>query len=156
MRITILSVGQRLPGWINQGVSEYQKRFPPELKVSLKEIPAGKRTKSGNTDKALQQEYERLIEAIPKRDRVIALDERGKKQSTRVLANNLGNWLQDGETISFVIGGADGLHSELKQNAKELWSLSDLTLPHGLARVLLMEQLYRAWTVINRHPYHRE
>ncbi len=156
MRITILSVGQRLPGWINQGVAEYQKRFPAELKLSLKEIPAGKRTKSATSEKALKQECARIVEAIPERDQLIVLDERGKKLSTRDLADNMGQWLQDGENISFVIGGADGVHSELKKNAKQLWSLSELTLPHGLARVLLMEQLYRAWTVINRHPYHRE
>ncbi|NKB36131.1 MAG: 23S rRNA (pseudouridine(1915)-N(3))-methyltransferase RlmH [Gammaproteobacteria bacterium] len=156
MRITILSVGQRLPDWINQGVAEYHKRFPAELKVSLKEIPAGKRTKSSSTEKALKQECSRIIEAIPERDQIIVLDERGRKRNTRDLAENMANWLQEGENISFIIGGADGLHSELKEKARELWSLSDLTLPHGLARVLLMEQLYRAWTVINRHPYHRE
>jgi len=156
MQITIVTVGIRLPGWINQGVSEYQKRMPPELRVNLSEIVPTKRNKSAGTEKILKQEAERISVAIAKGSHLIVLDERGKTQTTTALAKNMRSWMQDGKNICFVIGGADGIHETLKQQANESWSLSDFTLPHGLARVLLTEQLYRAWTVIKNHPYHRQ
>jgi len=156
MQITIIAVGIRLPGWINQGVSEYQKRMPPELRVNLAEIVPTKRNKSASTEKILKQECERIMAAIPKDAYLIVLDERGKSQATTALAKTMESWMQDGRNICLVIGGADGIHETLKQKASESWSLSDFTLPHGFARVLLTEQLYRAWTVIKNHPYHRQ
>ncbi len=156
MQITIVAVGIRLPGWINQGVSEYRKRMPPELRVNLTEIVPAKRSKSAGTEKILKQEADRISAAIPKGDHLVVLDERGKTQATAALAQNLTAWMQDGNNICFVIGGADGVHETLKNKANELWSLSDFTLPHGLARVVLTEQLYRAWTVTKKHPYHRQ
>ena len=156
MQIRIIAVGQRLPGWINQGVEEYQKRFPRELKLSLTEIQAGRRSKSGNVEKAMKEEHQRILDSLIPGAHLVILDERGRQKTTLELADNLRDWMQDGEDICLVIGGADGIHSELKKQAREIWSLSALTLPHGLARVLLMEQLYRAWTVVNKHPYHRE
>jgi 23S rRNA (pseudouridine1915-N3)-methyltransferase len=156
MQIAITAVGIRLPSWVNQGVKEYSKRFPPEIKLQLNEIQPVKRGKSANTEKILKQEAERIGTAIPKGSHVIVLDEHGMKQRTTTLANNMEAWMQEGKNIVFVIGGADGIYEELKNSANESWSLSDFTLPHGLARVLLIEQLYRAWTVIKQHPYHRE
>ncbi len=155
MKITIVALGVRLPNWINQGVMEYRKRFPPEVSLHLSEIPSCKRNKTASVEKSLKQEAERISGAIPKGSHVIVLDECGKTQKTLALAENMKSWMQDGKNVAFVIGGADGLHEEMKKQANELWSLSDFTLPHGLVRVLLTEQLYRAWTVIKKHPYHR-
>ncbi len=155
MQITIVAVGLRMPTWVNQAVSEYQKRFPPELKVQITEVSAGKRSKSVDQEKTLKQEAERIKAAIPKGCHVIVMDEYGKTQRTTALAKNMTSWMQDGLRIALIIGGADGIHSDLKKQANEIWSMSDLTLPHGLARVLLVEQLYRAWSVIQKHPYHR-
>ncbi len=146
----------RLPNWVNQGVKEYNKRFPPEVKVQVVEVQPVKRNKSANSEKIFKQEAERITAALPKAAHVIALDEHGKNQRTTVLAKNMDSWMREGKNIAFIIGGADGIHPDVKKTASEIWSLSDFTLPHGLARVLLMEQLYRAWTVIKKHPYHRE
>jgi 23S rRNA (pseudouridine1915-N3)-methyltransferase len=156
MRISILAVGTRLPGWINQGVGEYSKRFPPEIKFQINEIQADKRSKSSTAEKVLKAEAGRISAAISKGSHLIVLDEKGKKQRTTTLAKNMESWMREGINIDFVIGGADGIHKDLKERANERWSLSDFTLAHGLARVLLVEQLYRAWTVIRNHPYHRE
>jgi 23S rRNA (pseudouridine1915-N3)-methyltransferase len=156
MQITIVAVGMRLPSWVNQGVNEYIKRFPPEVNVQLSEINPIKRNKSATREKILKQEADRIVIAIPKGSHIIVLDEHGKTQRTTVFAKNMDSWMREGKNISFIIGGADGIHEEIKKKANELWSLSDFTLPHGLARVLLTEQLYRAWTVIKKHPYHRE
>ena len=156
MQITIVAVGARLPTWINQGVAEYSKRFPPEISVHLAEIMPARRNKSATTEKILKQEADRIGSAIPKDSHIIVLDERGKPQRTVALAKKMESWMQDGKNIALVIGGADGIHDDIKTRANERLSLSDFTLPHGLARVLLMEQLYRAWTVIKKHPYHRE
>jgi 23S rRNA (pseudouridine1915-N3)-methyltransferase len=156
MKITILAVGTRLPNWINQGVAEYSKRFPPEVKVEINEIQADKRSKSSTPEKTLKAEAGRISAAITKGSHLIVLDERGKKQGTTALAKNMESWMLEGKNIVFVIGGADGIYEDIKDTAQELWALSDFTLPHGLARVLLIEQLYRVWTVIRKHPYHRE
>ena len=156
MQIRIFAVGQRLPAWINQGVEEYQKRFPRELNLSLSEIPAGRRSKSANPEKAMKEECDRILDGLSPGTHLIVLDEHGRRQATNDLAGHMRNWMQEGRSIGLVIGGADGLHAELKKQANESWSLSDLTLPHGLARILLLEQLYRAWTLINNHPYHRQ
>jgi 23S rRNA (pseudouridine1915-N3)-methyltransferase len=156
MQITIVAVGIRLPSWINQGVNEYIKRFPPEVNLQLCELNPVKRNKSATREKILSQEAERIITAIPKGNYIIVLDEHGKTQRTTVLAKHMDSWMREGKNIALVIGGADGIHEDIKKKANEVWSLSDYTLPHGLARVLLTEQLYRAWTVIKKHPYHRE
>lgn len=156
MQITIVAVGMRLPSWANQAVKEYSKRFPPEINLRLSEIQPIKRNKSAGAEKILKQEAERISSAIPKDSHVIVLDEHGKTQRTTVLAKHMDAWMRYGKNITFVIGSADGISEDIKKKADELWSLSDFTLPHGLARVLLIEQLYRAWTVIKKHPYHRE
>lgn len=155
MRISIISVGVRLPSWINQGVNEYQKRLPKEVGVELRDILPARRGKSIVIEKILKQEAEKITAAISDDCLLIVLDEKGNRQSTLGLSEHIGSWMQDGRDICIVIGGADGLHQDIKTRADQLWSLSDFTLPHGLARVVLMEQLYRAWTVMNNHPYHR-
>lgn len=155
MQLSVVSVGVRLPTWINQGVAEYQKRLPAELKVELKEVLPVKRSKTQSVAKVQKLEAERIESAIPAGSLMIVLDERGKSKSTQMLSEELKSWMQEGQSVCFIIGGADGINDDIKGRARQSWSLSAMTLPHGLARVLLMEQLYRAWSILNNHPYHR-
>ena len=156
MRFTVLAVGGKMPAWVNQGVAEYQKRLPRELQLEWREIPLARRGKDSKAEQLCAREGEQLIKSIPRGDRVIALDVEGKPLSTPQLAQRLRDWQMSGDNISLLIGGPDGLSSECLQRADERWSLSDLTLPHPLVRVLLSEQLYRAWTITVNHPYHRD
>ncbi|VAW88773.1 23S rRNA (pseudouridine(1915)-N(3))-methyltransferase [hydrothermal vent metagenome] len=155
MRLTVVALGERMPGWVAQGVAEYAKRFPRECALEIVSVPAAKRNKSGDTAKAIQDEGKRMLAALPQRGLNIALDERGRLMSTEQWAALLREWMLDGVNPVFLIGGADGLAPECKERADQTWSLSKLTLPHPLVRVLLVEQLYRAWTIVNNHPYHR-
>jgi 23S rRNA (pseudouridine1915-N3)-methyltransferase len=147
MRLTIISVGHKMPDWVATVTQDYVKRMPADCSIEIKEI---------KPDLSPAKEAIKISAAIPKGARVIALDERGKDQTTQQLATQLANWRQEGIDIAFLIGGADGLDASLKENAQALWRLSSLTLPHAMARVLLVEQLYRAWTILQGHPYHRE
>ena len=147
MRLTIISVGHKMPDWVATATQDYVKRMPADCSIEIKEI---------KPDLSPAKEALKIATAIPKGARVIALDERGKDQTTQQLATQLANWRQEGIDIAFLIGGADGLDASLKENAQALWRLSSLTLPHAMARVLLVEQLYRAWTILQGHPYHRE
>jgi len=156
MRVSILSVGHKMPAWIQQGFQEYTKRMPPEVRVELVELKPEERSAGKVAAKAMQAEGERLIAALPSGSTVLALDEKGRAVSTQGLSVMLADWMRDGTHPAFVIGGADGLDPAVKERADKLISLSALTLPHGLVRVLLAEQLYRAWTILARHPYHRE
>jgi 23S rRNA (pseudouridine1915-N3)-methyltransferase len=156
MRISILSVGHKMPAWIQTGFREYLKRMPPEIRVELTELKPDERPAGRSADKSMQAEGERIIAAIPEGATVLALDEKGRAVSTQGLAVMMGEWMRDGAHPAFVIGGADGLSPEVKDRADKLLSLSALTLPHAFVRVLLAEQLYRAWTILARHPYHRE
>jgi 23S rRNA (pseudouridine1915-N3)-methyltransferase len=156
MRVSILSVGHKMPAWIQEGFQEYTRRMPPEVRVELVELKPEERSPGKTAAKAMQAEGERLIAAMPSGARVLALDEKGRAVSTQGLAVMLADWMRDGSHPAFVIGGADGLDAAVKERADKLISLSALTLPHGLVRVLLAEQLYRAWTILARHPYHRE
>jgi 23S rRNA (pseudouridine1915-N3)-methyltransferase len=156
MRFTVLAVGGKMPAWVNQGVAEYQKRLPRELQLEWREIPLARRGKDSKAEQLCAREGEQLIKSIPRGDRVIALDVEGKALSTPQLAKRLRDWQMSGDNVSLLIGGPDGLSSEVLQRADERWSLSDLTLPHPLVRVLLSEQLYRAWTITVNHPYHRD
>ena len=156
MRFTVLAVGGKMPAWVNQGVAEYQKRLPRELQLEWREIPLARRGKDSKAEQLCAREGEQLIKSIPRGDRVIALDVEGKALSTPQLAKCLRDWQMSGDNVSLLIGGPDGLSSEVLQRADERWSLSDLTLPHPLVRVLLSEQLYRAWTITVNHPYHRD
>ena len=156
MRITILAVGHRAPGWIQEGFSEYAKRMPPEARVELVEVKPEERGAGRSTDKAKAVEGERILAALPQGATLIALDERGKAVTTQGMSVLLSGWMRDGSSPAFAIGGADGLADAVKERATKLISLSALTLPHALVRVVLAEQLYRAWSILARHPYHRE
>lgn len=155
MDITIVTVGRKMPDWINHGVEEYTKRLSGEVRIKLVEIGANKRGKSGGANQCLIREAEKIRAALPAGNAYIALDEQGKQLSTDSLSIKLKSWSNEGDSPYLVIGGADGLHDSIKTGAAEIWSLSRLTLPHALARVLLVEQIYRAWTILKGHPYHR-
>ena len=144
-----------MPGWVETACAEYLKRMPREATVEIVEIKPDKRAQGKNSATVQEAEAKRIIEACG-RDYLIALDERGAEVTTLQLAERMESWLGNGRDVALVIGGADGHHEDIKSRADWLWSLSKLTLPHGMVRVLLAEQLYRAWTVINNHPYHRE
>lgn len=144
-----------MPNWVESGCAEYLKRMPREMTVEIVEIKPDKRAAGKNSAQVQEAESKRILEAAG-RDYLIALDERGQEVTTLQLADRMQTWLGGGRDVSLVIGGADGLHADIKGRADWLWGLSKLTLPHGMVRVLLAEQLYRAWSVINHHPYHRE
>ena len=155
MRLTIVAVGQKVPDWAQTAYDDYAKRFPPELKVELKAVktePRGSKT----LENLLAAERARIEGAIARGCRIVALDERGTAVTTMALAENLKNWQLSGDDVAIVIGGPDGLDASFKQSAHQRIRLSDLTLPHAMVRVLLIEQLYRAWSITINHPYHRE
>jgi len=155
MRLLIVAVGQRVPDWAQTAWDDYAKRFPAELKVELKAVKT--ETRGSKTVEQLQAaERARIEAAIPKGTRIVALDERGTALTTAALAAKLQHWQREGDDVALVIGGPDGLDPEFRQAAHERIRLSDLTLPHAFARVLLIEQLYRAWSINANHPYHRE
>ena len=145
-----------MPAWIQEGFQEYVRRMPPEIRVELIELKPDDRGSGKTTDKAKALEGARILAALPEGSELIALDEKGRAVTTQGLSVMLAGWMRDGSSPTFVIGGADGLSEEVKQRAGKLVSLSPLTLPHALVRVVLAEQLYRAWSILARHPYHRE
>ena len=155
MRLTIVAVGQKVPNWAQTAYDDYAKRFPPELKVELKAVKTEPRA-SKTLENLLTAERTRIETAISRGCRVVALDERGTNVSTMALAEKLKGWQLSGDDVAIVIGGPDGLDAGFKQSAHERIRLSDLTLPHAMVRVLLIEQLYRAWSITINHPYHRE
>ena len=155
MKLTLLSVGDKLPGWANTAVAEYLKRMPREARVELVEVKPDKRA-GQSADSIKANEAARLIDKLPAGNLLVALDEHGREVTTRELADLLARWMADGRDVALVIGGADGLAPALLDKAALKLSLSRLTLPHALARVLLAEQLYRAVSLLNNHPYHRE
>jgi 23S rRNA (pseudouridine1915-N3)-methyltransferase len=155
MQLVIAAVGHKMPSWIEAGFGEYVKRMPPECRILLKEIKPVERSGSKTAEMAMALERAKIEATIPKGARIVALDEHGKDLTTVQLSGYLTQWHQDGGDVTFVIGGADGLDAGFKQQADLLIRISSLTLPHGLARVLLAEQLYRAWSITQNHPYHR-
>jgi 23S rRNA (pseudouridine1915-N3)-methyltransferase len=155
MRISVIAVGTRMPDWVGQGITEYTKRLPRELKLAWREIPLAKRGKDAVPAALCAAEGEQILKVIPDSERVVALDVTGKRVSTPELARQLEDWQMSGNNYSILIGGPDGLSPACLARADMCWSLSDLTLPHPLVRVLLAEQLYRAWTITVNHPYHR-
>ena len=156
MKLLIVAVGQRVPAWAQTAWDDYAKRFPPEIKLELKAIKTEPRTNNKNTAALMLAERERIEAALPKGTRIVVLDERGEHTSTVQLAARLTDWQLGGTDVAIIIGGPDGLDPEFKKSAQETLRLSDLTLPHAMVRVLLVEQLYRAWSVNAGHPYHRE
>ena len=156
MRLLIVAVGQRVPDWAQTAYDDYAKRFPPELKVELKAVKTETRAGGRTPGQLMAAERERIEAAIPRGARTVVLDERGTALTTKALAARLQSWQLEGDDVALVIGGPDGLEPEFRQAAHERIRLSDLTLPHAMVRVLLIEQLYRAWSVNAGHPYHRE
>ena len=155
MRLLVVAVGQRIPDWAETAWDDYAKRFPPEIKLELKAIKTEPRA-SKTIETLYAAERSRIEAVIPKGFRIVVLDERGSTLTTLALAGQLKGWQLSGDHVALVIGGPDGLDPAFRQAAHERIRLSDLTLPHALARVLLVEQLYRAWSINANHPYHRE
>lgn len=155
MRIQLIAVGNRMPSWITEGFNEYAKRMPPECRLELVEITAGQRGRKLDPARAMQAEGERQLAAVPKGALVVALDERGRNWDTPEIAQRLGHWLGEGRDVALLVGGADGLAPACRDRAELSWSLSRMVFPHPLVRVILAEQLYRAWSLLNNHPYHR-
>ncbi|MGC4365585.1 23S rRNA (pseudouridine(1915)-N(3))-methyltransferase RlmH [Hydrogenophaga sp. R2] len=155
MKLLIVAVGQRVPDWAQTAYDDYAKRFPPELKVELRTVktePRGSRT----TETLVAAERERIQAVLPRGCRVVVLDERGTALTTQALARQLTQWQLGGDDVALIIGGPDGLEPAFRDAAHQRIRLSDLTLPHAMVRVLLIEQLYRAWSINANHPYHRE
>jgi 23S rRNA (pseudouridine1915-N3)-methyltransferase len=155
MQFVVAAVGQRMPAWVQQAWTEYARRLPRELPLELREIPLARRSRNTPTAKARTAEGARLVAAIPPGHRTIALDERGRQWSTQDLAGRLEDWMREERGVGFLIGGPDGLSDGCRGRAQDIWSFGRLTLPHPLVRVILAEQLYRAWTITCNHPYHR-
>jgi 23S rRNA (pseudouridine1915-N3)-methyltransferase len=155
MRIKLLAVGTKMPGWVNQGCEEYHKRLPAELAPELLEVPLAHRGKSADIARAVEKEGAQMLAAIASNDLVIALDVKGSCWSTEQLAARVDQWRMDGRNVVLLVGGPDGLAPACLQRADQKWSLSALTLPHPMVRIILAEQLYRAWSILSNHPYHR-
>ncbi len=156
MKLLILAVGSKMPSWISEGFNEYAKRMPREAKIELVEIKPEARSSGKTTQQIMEAEAQRIRAALPGGALCIALDERGATPTTKQLAQQMQDWMQQGRDVAFIIGGADGLHESVKHQAQHLLALSALTLPHGMVRVLLAEQLYRVHSLLHNHPYHRE
>jgi 23S rRNA (pseudouridine1915-N3)-methyltransferase len=155
MNVYLISVGNRMPRWVVEGYQEYAKRLPGECALQLIEIAPGHRGKSADTARTLRDEGQRMLKAVPKGCRIIALDVLGKAWDTEQLSTRLGQWMADGPDLALLVGGPEGLAPACLNAAELRWSLSPLTLPHPLVRVVLAEQLYRAWSLLRNHPYHR-
>jgi 23S rRNA (pseudouridine1915-N3)-methyltransferase len=155
MHIHLIAVGQRMPAWVQTGYNEYARRLPPECALKLVEVPAEKRGKNFSVEQALRREGERVLAAVPRRAWVIAMEVGGKPWSTEELAGQMQGWLRSGADVALLVGGPEGLGDPCRARASVQWSLSRLTLPHPLVRIVIAEQIYRAWTVLAGHPYHR-
>jgi len=164
MRIRLISIGQRMPGWVDAGFREYAKRLPAECALELMELPGGLAGKGrrrtgkvtdGEIERLRRHEGERLLGAVPQRSRIIALDVAGRAWTSEQLAGQLDGWLGDGRDLALLVGGPNGISEDCLARADQRWSLSPLTLPHPLVRVVVAEQLYRAWSQLQGHPYHR-
>jgi 23S rRNA (pseudouridine1915-N3)-methyltransferase len=156
MKLYVIAVGNKMPDWITSGFNEYTKRMPREATISLVEIKPEPRNSGKTAAQIMEAEAQRIRGALPAGAMCIALDERGATPTTKQLSLQMQDWMQQGGDVAFVIGGADGLHESVKQQARQLMALSAFTLPHGMVRVLLAEQLYRAHSLLHNHPYHRE
>ncbi|MCC5855892.1 MAG: 23S rRNA (pseudouridine(1915)-N(3))-methyltransferase RlmH [Idiomarina sp.] len=156
MRLQLIAVGQKMPSWVTEGFSEYSKRFPPDMPMDLVEIPAGKRTKKADIQRLTDREGELMLNAVNRQARIVTLEVNGKPWDTHQLAKRMEAWQHDGRDVAFLIGGPEGLSSACQSASEERWSLSPLTLPHPMVRVVMAEALFRAWSLLNNHPYHRE
>lgn len=156
MVIHFIVVGQKMPKWVQEGFSEYTKRLPKACSIKLIELPMAVRGKTSSVEKNKQEEAKRIQSVIPKGAKLIVLDEHGKQTTTIQFSEKLKDWLGSGQDIALIVGGPDGLALELIQKSEWKWGLSKLTLPHPMVRILVAEQVYRAWSVLQNHPYHRE
>lgn len=155
MQIHLISIGNKMPKWVNDGFNEYAKRMPDECSLKLTEINPGHRGKSADVKRAVREEGMRMLAAVPKGALVVALDVKGKPWSTEQLAVRMDDWMQEGHSVALLVGGPEGLCDECLAAADLKWSLSAMTFPHPLVRIIMAEQLYRAWSILNNHPYHR-
>ncbi len=155
MKLHLITIGTRMPAWVQQGFAEYAGRMPPECPLLLKELPAGRRGKGADTKRIVAEESQRLLAAVPKGARVVLLDVEGRLHDTLGVARRLSEWMMEGRDTALLVGGPEGVDAACRQRADERWSLSPLTFPHPLVRVILAEQLYRAWSLLHNHPYHR-
>lgn len=155
MRIQILAIGTKMPSWVEEACQEYLKRFPRDFSVQFRELPLAPRGKKTPAKLAMDKEGEQLLSALGGNDWVVALDRGGRMWSTEDLATQASEWQMKGQPVSLLVGGPDGLAPACLARANQCWSLSALTLPHPLVRVVLAEQLYRAWSLLNKHPYHK-
>ena len=156
MQLTVLGIGRRGPRWLQDACAEYALRLPAEIKVRVRELAPVRRSSSEPREQVRRAEVQKIRAALRPSQHVIMLDESGAALSTRQLARHLRRWIDGGMDVALVIGGPDGLDPSLRKEAAECWSLSALTLPHGLVRLLVLEQIYRAWSILSNHPYHRD
>lgn len=155
MKIHLIAVGQKMPAWVTTGFEEYARRMPADCAIVLHEVPAGKRGKNADVKRILEDEGKKVLDKIPKGAHVVAMEVGGKNHTTEKLAARLGDWRNQGGDVALLIGGPEGLSNACRQGAHEQWSLSNLTLPHPVVRVVVAEALYRAYSVLINHPYHR-
>ncbi|MEY2681130.1 MAG: hypothetical protein RL661_1361 [Pseudomonadota bacterium] len=155
MQIHLVAVGNRMPTWVTEGFQDYVKRLPRECELVLREIAPGKRGKNADLARIREEEGERVMASLSRDDYVIALEVGGKPWDTVQLSNQVKDWMQEGRRIALLVGGPEGLSDACRARANQLWSLSSLTLPHPIVRIIVAEQIYRAWSLLNNHPYHR-
>lgn len=155
MRVRLITVGTKMPDWVTTGFNEYQKRLNQDVQLELVEIPAGKRGKNADVNRIVAKEGEQILSLLNPQEHIIALDVKGKRFTTEKLSARLNELMHNGQPVALLVGGPEGLAAECRNRASEKWSLSDLTLPHPLVRIVIAEQLYRAWSLLKGHPYHR-
>ena len=156
LRLSLVTASNRQPAWVDEGADDYAKRLRGRCTLEIKAVPLARRTATAPAERAIQDEGRRMLAAVPPGAHSVALLETGKPWSTKELARKLEGWMQLGAPVALLVGGPDGLSPECISRANERWSLSNLTLPHGLVRVVVAEALYRAWSLLENHPYHRE
>jgi 23S rRNA (pseudouridine1915-N3)-methyltransferase len=156
MKLILIAVGNKMPAWVQSGYDEYARRFPRDMPLELIEITAGKRGKNADIKRILEQEGEKMLAAVPRGSKIVTLEVTGDNWSSPVLAGKLTDWQRDGRDVCLLVGGPEGLAPACIEASEAKWSLSALTLPHPLVRVVLAESLYRAWSICTNHPYHRE
>jgi 23S rRNA (pseudouridine1915-N3)-methyltransferase len=155
MRVRLISVGSKMPSWVEDGYREYSRRLGADLKLDLVEIALNKRSKGADVSRLQEKEANQMLSAVGQGDLIVTMEIKGKPWSTEQLAENMGGWMHSGRNVSLMVGGPEGLHSSCMAKADLRWSLSPLTLPHPLVRVVVAEQVYRAWSILKNHPYHK-